>query len=161
MSTDPLIINGWIQVSEGQYYLMAAGASQPEPPTQAGRILSNEADEGSLYIKAGTYEGKIHLAVHVHAEAPPPDDTSWEVVEDSEIEASEGELDVIKWGGGVPGDFSDLAYYGPGTYHVRVHTRRRPLQATDLTDSEDVDPATDIEKGLLEEHLIVMWPEPQ
>ncbi|MFC6932403.1 hypothetical protein ACFQHO_20055 [Actinomadura yumaensis] len=97
--TPPLTITGWVHISYGQYYLMAHGAGEPEPPTEDGLILSNEADEGSLYIASETQHGKIRLIVRVYDREPSLDSGEWDHIESSEIRAESADIDVIKWGG--------------------------------------------------------------
>lgn len=145
----PLTFTGWIDVFYGQYYLMSLGASEPEPPDEEGAILSNEADEGSVFIASGTHTGKIRLTVRMHDQEPPLDSSEWDHVEESEIQSDNGEIDIVNWGGGTPDGFSGLAEHGPGRYRVRVHVRGRP---------GDVAPG-DVENDAYEEHLIEMWPE--
>jgi hypothetical protein len=90
-------------------------------------------------------------------EEPPFDVADWQQVEESEIKAEDGELAVIKWGGGSPEGFDDLAAHGPGTYQVRVHVRSRPVRTEDAL-PDNIHEEVDLEKGLCEEHFIQLWP---
>ncbi|MFC6887180.1 MULTISPECIES: hypothetical protein [Actinomadura] len=155
--TPPLTITGWVHISYGQYYLMAHGAGEPEPPTEDGLILSNEADEGSLYIASETQHGKIRLIVRVYDREPSLDSGEWDHIESSEIRAESADIDVIKWGGGSPPGFTGLADSGPGLYEVRVYRRRRLFRPEDVSPEEESDRDVDIEDGMREEHLIEMW----
>lgn len=146
---------GWAFVDYRHYCLIASGAGNPDPPDDPTAMLSNEADEGSVYVTTSMHTGRIWLTVHVSAQTSRPRTEMWDHVEESEIVLDEevGRIQLLTSDGEPVGRFEDLAVFGAGTYRVRVSTRRRSTPPAPL----EGEWTYQLDDGGFEEHLIELW----
>ncbi|MFC6883409.1 hypothetical protein [Actinomadura yumaensis] len=131
--------SGWVAVSYHQYQLRDDLAQPPDIPHQ-GELINDEADEGSLGIRAFQHTGRIKLTVRILAAPPSAPALQHRRHAEAVLVSESGELYVCEWGSGPVEGFPNLAADGPGSYRIRVQA---PANAPE--DAED------------EEHQIEIW----
>jgi hypothetical protein len=107
-------------VHYGQAYVLAGGANPELPEAFAGREngLCGAALPGSLFLITGLHTGDVGLAVDVHDE-PPPIDESWEEIVEATFVATTAEAALVEWGE-ADGARLDLR---PGDWRARYSAR--------------------------------------
>lgn len=108
----------------GYYYVRDDQAATPDAPSD-GELINDEADEGSLSVAAGTDAAEVQTAVRMFPAAPEPVGGEWDRTAETELVSASGHVYICEWGRGPVDGLPNLATAGPGTYMIRVHSRKR------------------------------------
>ncbi|MEV4800441.1 hypothetical protein AB0K18_10540 [Nonomuraea sp. NPDC049421] len=148
MSSDiPPTARAVVNVSYHQMLIKAADEeTYTEPPMgDSARLVVARKDAATIW--ADVHTGPVQVSVQIWDHPPERQSSGWDKVAEIELVTSTGLMRVMGFMDFPPDELPVLTPRGPGSYGVRVHTRRpNSARATGGTPSA------------MEEFLIVTWP---